>query len=192
MTIPGRVGLARLPPTANHENSTFKVGFSWYNGGHEERFHARILGGCRAAIARCAVTALLGRGRPARPRWPGGWLKAGGTATTSTWRTPTTCAPGKRQVVLGSLERSGSDDEVQRRPELFPILRVLVDRPDVPTRFWCWAALRPDLCVRPPSRWRGGSSSSNFTGSGWTRPARVRGGGCGCAAAFRGPIGALR
>jgi predicted AAA+ superfamily ATPase len=36
-------------------------------------------------------------------------------------------------------------DEVQRRPDLFPILRVLVDRPDSSTRFLLLGSASPDL-----------------------------------------------
>ncbi len=36
-------------------------------------------------------------------------------------------------------------DEVQRRPELFPILRVLVDRTSLPTRFLILGSASPDL-----------------------------------------------
>lgn len=36
-------------------------------------------------------------------------------------------------------------DEVQQRPDLFPILRVLVDRPDFPARFLVLGSASPDL-----------------------------------------------
>src|SRR3954447_12304731 len=36
-------------------------------------------------------------------------------------------------------------DEVQRRPDLFPILRVLADRPDLPARFLVLGSAGPDL-----------------------------------------------
>ncbi|HYH47336.1 MAG TPA: ATP-binding protein [Thermoanaerobaculia bacterium] len=36
-------------------------------------------------------------------------------------------------------------DEVQRRPELFPVLRVLADRPDRPARFLLLGSASPDL-----------------------------------------------
>ncbi len=43
-------------------------------------------------------------------------------------------------------------DEIQLRPELFPTLRVLVDRDDVPTVFWSWAAPPRSFCGKAPSR----------------------------------------
>lgn len=36
-------------------------------------------------------------------------------------------------------------DEVQRRPELFPVLRVLMDRPDIPARFFLLGSASPNL-----------------------------------------------
>lgn len=36
-------------------------------------------------------------------------------------------------------------DEVQRRPDLFPLLRVLVDRPEAPARFLLLGSAAPDL-----------------------------------------------
>ena len=38
-------------------------------------------------------------------------------------------------TTLGDLRGTVVIDEVQRRPELFPLLRVLVDRPELPARF---------------------------------------------------------
>ena len=36
-------------------------------------------------------------------------------------------------------------DEIQRRPELFPVLRVLADRPDLPARFLVLGSASPEL-----------------------------------------------
>jgi predicted AAA+ superfamily ATPase len=36
-------------------------------------------------------------------------------------------------------------DEIQRRPELFPVLRVLADRRDVPATFLLLGSAAPDL-----------------------------------------------
>ena len=58
---------------------------------------------------------------------------------------------------LSRLEGLMVIDEVQRRPNLFPLLRVLIDRSDVPGRFCCSAALRPHCSARPESRFWAGS-----------------------------------
>ncbi len=49
------------------------------------------------------------------------------------------------KLALESLEGLVVIDEVQSQPELFPILRVLVDRPDNPARFLILGSASPDL-----------------------------------------------
>ena len=39
-------------------------------------------------------------------------------------------------------------DEIQRKPELFPILRVLADRPDIPARFLILGSASPSLLTQ--------------------------------------------
>lgn len=46
---------------------------------------------------------------------------------------------------LGGLQGLVIIDEVQRRPELFPVLRVLVDRPSQPARFFVVGSASPAL-----------------------------------------------
>lgn len=48
-------------------------------------------------------------------------------------------------LALQDLEGLVVLDEIQRRPELFPVLRVLVDRPDSPARFLVLGSASPDL-----------------------------------------------
>lgn len=49
------------------------------------------------------------------------------------------------KIALGGLEGLVVIDEVQRRPDLFPVLRVLVDRPGRETRFLILGSASPDL-----------------------------------------------
>ena len=49
------------------------------------------------------------------------------------------------RLTLGSLRGLVILDEIQRRPDLFPILRVLADRPDVPARFLILGSASPSL-----------------------------------------------
>ncbi len=49
------------------------------------------------------------------------------------------------KLALESLEGLVVIDEIQRIPELFPVLRVLVDRPGNPTRFLVLGSAGPDL-----------------------------------------------
>jgi uncharacterized protein len=48
-------------------------------------------------------------------------------------------------LVLGALRGLVILDEVQRAPDLFPVLRVLLDRPDVPARFLLLGSASPHL-----------------------------------------------
>ena len=48
-------------------------------------------------------------------------------------------------LALGSLQGLVVLDEIQRRPELFPVLRVLVDRPGSTTRFLVLGSASADL-----------------------------------------------
>lgn len=48
-------------------------------------------------------------------------------------------------LVLGDLRGLVIVDEIQRRPELFPALRVLADRPRTPARFLVLGSASPDL-----------------------------------------------
>ncbi|MFM7056908.1 MAG: ATP-binding protein [Planctomycetota bacterium] len=49
------------------------------------------------------------------------------------------------ELVLRPLRGLVILDEVQRRPDLFPLLRVLADRPDIPARFLILGSASPDL-----------------------------------------------
>ncbi|MCP3957132.1 MAG: ATP-binding protein [bacterium] len=48
-------------------------------------------------------------------------------------------------LALGELRGLVVLDEIQRRPELFPVLRVLADRPGTPARFLVLGSASPDL-----------------------------------------------
>lgn len=52
---------------------------------------------------------------------------------------------GEPKLALQDLEGLIVIDEVQRRPDLFPLLRVLADRPDSTTRFLLLGSASPDL-----------------------------------------------
>ncbi len=52
---------------------------------------------------------------------------------------------GEPDTALRSLKKLVIIDEVQRRPELFPVLRVLADRRPLPARFLILGSVSPDL-----------------------------------------------
>lgn len=49
------------------------------------------------------------------------------------------------ELMLGSLQGMVILDEIQEKPELFPVLRVLVDRPHNPVRFLILGSASPEL-----------------------------------------------
>src|SRR3970282_1442373 len=52
-------------------------------------------------------------------------------------------------IALGALRGLVVLDEVQRRPDLFPVLRVLADRRPLPARFLVLGSASPDLLRQP-------------------------------------------
>lgn len=52
------------------------------------------------------------------------------------------------ELALGRLSGLVVLDEIQTRPELFPVLRVLADRPDTPARFLILGSAAPELVAR--------------------------------------------
>ena len=52
------------------------------------------------------------------------------------------------ELALGRLSGLVVLDEIQTRPELFPVLRVLADRPDIPARFLMLGSAAPELMAR--------------------------------------------
>jgi len=59
-------------------------------------------------------------------------------------------------TALGSLQGLVVIDEVQRRPDLFPVLRVLVDRKGFAGRFLMLVSASGGLLQRRPRPWRAG------------------------------------
>ena len=52
------------------------------------------------------------------------------------------------ELALGRLSGLVVLDEIQTRPELFPVLRVLADRPDIPARFLMLGSAAPEFMAR--------------------------------------------
>jgi predicted AAA+ superfamily ATPase len=70
----------------------------------------------------------------------------GGCVTRFDLEDPTDLAAlAEPKLALQGLEGLVVIDEIQRRPELFPVLRVLVDRPDNPARFLILGSASRDL-----------------------------------------------
>ena len=126
-----------------HEKRTTAIAFSWYRRSVLDRSTWRDA--IRTGLARNPIVALVG------PRQCGKTtlareLVSAGSARYFDLEDPrslerlsepmTALAPLRGLVVI---------DEVQRRPELFPILRVLADRKPLPARFLVLGSAAPEL-----------------------------------------------
>ena len=68
------------------------------------------------------------------------------------------------ELVLRPLQGLMILDEVQRRPDLFPLLRVLADRPDIPARFLILGSASPELMKASSESLAGRVSFIDVTG----------------------------
>jgi predicted AAA+ superfamily ATPase len=78
-------------------------------------------------------------------------------------------------------------DEIQKRPDLFPTLRVLVDEPRVSRRFLALGSASPELLQQTSETLAGRIAYHELDGFSLEERARRRGSGSGLAAASRGP-----
>ena len=126
-----------------HEYPGLTAGYSWYDINVIERNLDTEL--VRHALRRSPVVALLG------PR------QCGKTTLARTFVAPDSlnyfdledpaslARLDEPDTALRSLKKLVVVDEVQRRPELFPVLRVLADRRPLPARFLILGSVSPDL-----------------------------------------------
>lgn len=109
------------------------------------------------AIGRAPATAPLGPrqcGKAPLARWltknrPARYLDLESPADLARLKNP--------RMFLEPLEGLVVIDEIQLRPDLFPLLRVLSDREKAPQNFWFWAALHLPSRSMLRIRWRAGS-----------------------------------
>ncbi|MDH4280278.1 MAG: hypothetical protein OEZ14_01270 [Acidimicrobiia bacterium] len=78
----------------------------------------------------------------------------------------------RRRLSEPTLALAGSSetivlDEAQLGPDLFPVLRVLVDEDDDPGGSWCWVVHRPISSGWGPRALPGGSRLFNSAVSRW-------------------------
>ena len=106
---------------------------------------SRCLADIRRALGRSRVVALIGPrqcgkttlARQIVPTDSPNYLDLEDPAGLARLGEPVTALSGLRRVVV--------IDEVQRRPDLFPVLRVLADRKPLPARFLILGSASPDL-----------------------------------------------
>jgi len=107
----------------------------------------RHIGRIRHLLDRNRVVALLGARQVGKTTLAGAVLKRrAGAATRFDLEDPDDLARlAEPKLTLGALEGVIVIDEVQRRPDLFPVLRVLVDRPQATARFLILGSASPEL-----------------------------------------------
>jgi predicted AAA+ superfamily ATPase len=126
-----------------HENPPYGDGFSWYDAFMIQR--KSVLRALKNALKRNRVVVLVG------PRQCGKTTLARlllqeDSLNYFDLEDPTSLARlDEPMTALGSLRGLVVIDEVQRRPDLFPVLRVLVDRRDSPARFLILGSASGDL-----------------------------------------------
>ena len=126
----------------------------------------RWLAGVRAALRRSRVTALLGPRQAGKttlareivpPNSPA-YFDLEDPRSLARLAEPMTALEALRGVVV--------IDEIQRRPDLFPILRVLTDRRPLPARFLILGSASPDLLRQSSETLAGRMETVVLTGFG--------------------------
>lgn len=105
----------------------------------------RLLHGIRRGLRRSRVVALIGPRQSGKttlarqivPNGSGNYFDLEDPTSRALLAEPMTALQGLRGIVV--------IDEVQHRPDLFPVLRVLADRKPVPARFLILGSATPDL-----------------------------------------------
>lgn len=99
----------------------------------------------RTALKRSRVVALLGPRQSGKTTLARSFV-AGGSLNYFDLEDPTSLARlTEPELALRPLKGLVVIDEIQRRPELFPLLRVLADRQPLPARFLILGSAAPDL-----------------------------------------------
>lgn len=128
----------------SNENWTIRIQFSWYDSGVIDRL--RQIRAIERLLRNNPVVAILGA------RQVGKTTLARQIAERRRQvhffdleRAPDLARLADPELALGPLRGLVVLDEIQRRPDLFPALRVLADRPRTPARFLVLGSASPEL-----------------------------------------------
>src|ERR1051325_6123697 len=99
----------------------------------------------RAALKRSRVVALLGPRQCGKTTLARAFVRADALNYFDLEDPESTARLAEPALALRSLKGLVVIDEIQRRPELFPVLRVLADRRPLPARFLVLGSAAPDL-----------------------------------------------
>lgn len=126
-----------------HENPSYDDGFSWY---YSLMIHRKsVLSALKNALKRNRVVVLVGPRQCGKTTLARLLLKEDSLNYFDLEDPASLVRLDEPMTALGSLRGLVVIDEVQRRPDLFPILRVLVDRDDSPARFLILGSASGDL-----------------------------------------------
>jgi hypothetical protein len=157
-----------LKVIGNHESWIDSVHISWWCvGGIPRLRHLAVL---RRLLARNPVVALLGArqaGKTTLARQLAAEMPQAEFFDLE--RAADLARLADPELALGTLKGVVVLDEIQRRPDLFPALRVLADRPRRRARPLPAAWQRPTCCARGSSRRPVASRFTNCRASPWTR-----------------------
>jgi hypothetical protein len=145
-----------IPPY--HDIPPSHDGISWYYTTMIER--SQLLARIRQALRRSRVVALIGPrqcgkttlARQIEPNRSGNYFDLEDPASLARLDQPMTALESLRGIVV--------IDEIQRRPNLLPILRVLADRKPLAARFLILGSASPDLLRQSSESLAGRRSSS--------------------------------
>src|SRR5208282_648704 len=117
--------------------------FMVYNDGMIDRRTATEI--VRAALKRSRVVALLGPRQCGKTTLARQFVDASSLNYFDLEDPESLARLSEPQLALRPLKGLVVIDEVQRRPDLFPVVRVLVDRKPSPARFLILGSASPDL-----------------------------------------------
>jgi predicted AAA+ superfamily ATPase len=120
-----------------------RIRFSWYHGGVIKR--PGLLRAIRQALTRCQVVALIGPRQCGKTTLARQILPAGSVNYFDLEDPVSLARLSEPMTALVSLRGVVVIDEIQRRPDLFPVLRVLADRRPLPARFLILGSASPEL-----------------------------------------------
>ena len=126
-----------------HENPALEAGISWY--------HIRVIDRqadislVQAALRRSRVVALLGPRQCGKSTLARQFVPPDSLNYFDLEDPQSLARLDEPDLALRPLRKLVVIDEIQRRPDLFPILRVLADRLPIPARFLILGSASPDL-----------------------------------------------
>lgn len=125
---------------------------------------ARRLAEVRTALRRARVTALIGPRQAGKTTLARAILPAGAPGHFDLEDPRALASLAEPMTALALLRGVVAIDEIQRRPDLFPVLRVLADRRPLPARFLILGSATPELLRQSSETLAGRLETVTLTG----------------------------